>query len=202
MTKKAVFTLIFALVLILSPAFYASAVVDQTEAFYVADYAGVLSEDTAQRIIETNGYLEQSCGGAQIVVVTIEYLDTFQYTDEYAVHLFNQWGVGDDVPHIHRSSAEKGGNTRTDDFLRHLMSVSRGHRISFVWKPDALHPGVVKNQEGCPDGKNFFALHKRSSVSVVIETPYAGNNPTGFTREELLDWGKDVLTALRETLLS
>ena len=90
----------------------------------------------------------------------------------------------------------------TDDFFRHLMSVSRGHRISFVWKPEALHPGVVKNQEGCPDGKNFFALHKRSAISAVIETPYAGNNPDGYTRQELLDWGKDVLTALRETLAS
>ena len=74
----------------------AGAIVDKSEEFYVADYAGVLSSDTKQMIIDTNGYLEQNCGGAQIVVVTIDYLDTYQYSDEYANALFNEWGVGDD----------------------------------------------------------------------------------------------------------
>lgn len=96
MTKKAIFTITLVLMLVLAPAISASAVVDKSESFYVADYAGVLSEETEQMIIDTNGYLEQNCEGAQIVFVTIDYLDTFQYSDEYAVHLFNQWGVGDD----------------------------------------------------------------------------------------------------------
>lgn len=83
---------ILALSLLSLPAF---AVVDKSEDFYVADYASVLSEETKQVIIDTNGYLEQNCSGAQIVVVTIEYLDTYQYSDEYANYLFNSWGVGD-----------------------------------------------------------------------------------------------------------
>lgn len=80
---------ILALSLLSLPAF---AVVDKSEDFYVADYASVLSEETKQVIIDTNGYLEQNCSGAQIVVVTIEYLDTYQYSDEYANISFQQLG--------------------------------------------------------------------------------------------------------------
>jgi uncharacterized protein len=68
-------------------------VVPQSEEHYVADYAGVLAEATKEGIIRTNALLEEKTGG-QIVVVTVEYLDGM-YSDEYAVKLFNDWGVGD-----------------------------------------------------------------------------------------------------------
>ncbi len=81
----------FCLLLCLSPA--AFAVVGQSESFYAADYANVLSNDTEQMICNYNGALEQQCGGAQVVVVTVDYLDGM-YSDEYAYQLFNDWGVG------------------------------------------------------------------------------------------------------------
>lgn len=84
--------LIFALALIC--ALPAGAVVSQSEDYYVADYAGVLSPELERKIIESNIDLEQRCDGAQIVVVTVEYLDGM-YADEYAMKLFNDWGVGD-----------------------------------------------------------------------------------------------------------
>ncbi|MDR1217152.1 MAG: TPM domain-containing protein [Oscillospiraceae bacterium] len=75
----------------------ALAVVDASEDFYVADYAGVLKKDTIDNIIDSNSHetngLETLCNGAQIVVVTVEYLDGM-YSDEYAMTLFNDWGVG------------------------------------------------------------------------------------------------------------
>jgi uncharacterized protein len=61
----------------------ALAIVEPTEEFYVADYAGVLSDSTKENIVNYNGYLEQSMNGAQIVVVSVEYLDGM-YSDEYA----------------------------------------------------------------------------------------------------------------------
>lgn len=76
--------------LLISPA---QAVVSQSESFYVADYANVLSNATEEMIISYNGALEQQCQGAQIVVVTVDYLDGM-YSDEYAYKLFNDWGVG------------------------------------------------------------------------------------------------------------
>lgn len=75
-----------------SPAY---AVVDKSDSFYVADYSNVLSDDTKQMIINYNGALEQQCQGAQVVVVTVDYLDGM-YSDEYAYQLFNNWGVGSD----------------------------------------------------------------------------------------------------------
>lgn len=73
-----------------APAF---AVVDQSESFYAADYANVLSRSTEEMIVNYNGALEQQCQGAQIVVVTVDYLDGLS-TDAYAYQLFNSWGVG------------------------------------------------------------------------------------------------------------
>ena len=90
---KKILSFLFALCLCLSVSVSAFAVVDRSESFYVADYSNVLSNDTEQMIINYNGSLEQQCQGAQIVVVTVDYLDGM-YSDEYAYQLFNDWGVG------------------------------------------------------------------------------------------------------------
>lgn len=90
---KKFFTFLMALALVLSLGVSAYAVVDKSDSFYVADYANVLSADTEQRICDYNGALEQQCNGAQIVVVTVDYLDGM-YCDDYAYELFNNWGVG------------------------------------------------------------------------------------------------------------
>lgn len=73
-----------------------AAVVAKSADYYVADYAGVFSETLKEKIIDSNtgpNGLETLCDGAQIVVVTIQYLDGM-YADEYAMQLFNDWGVG------------------------------------------------------------------------------------------------------------
>ena len=90
---KKILTLILTLCLLLCLSPAALAVVDQSESFYVADYANVLSDATEQTVIERNALLEQYCHEAQIVVVTVDYLDGM-YSDEYAYQLFNDWGVG------------------------------------------------------------------------------------------------------------
>ena len=71
----------------------ALALVSPSAAFYVTDNAGVLSEVTRQDIISANIDLEEKCQGAQIIIVTVSYLDGIP-SDEYATRLFNDWGVG------------------------------------------------------------------------------------------------------------
>ena len=71
----------------------ALALVEQSEDFFVTDSAGVLSERTRNDIIDANIDLMQKGQGAQIVVVTIPYLDGM-FADEYAMRLMNNWGVG------------------------------------------------------------------------------------------------------------
>lgn len=85
--------ILLALTFLICTAFPVLAVVDQSEEFYVADYANVFTEDFEQRIVSLNGDLETYCSGAQLVVVTVNYLDGM-YSDEYAMKLFNNWGVG------------------------------------------------------------------------------------------------------------
>jgi uncharacterized membrane protein YgcG len=93
MMKRFAAVLLLFMTFILLAAVPARAVVAQSDDYYVADYAGVLSPSAEEDIIAYNGDLEYYCDGAQIVVVTIEYLDGM-YADEYALKLFNDWGVG------------------------------------------------------------------------------------------------------------
>ncbi len=91
---KRIAAILLAILAVSVAAFPALAVVEASDAFYVTDEAGVLSEETAQTICNYNGALETQCKGAQIVVVTVDYLDG-KYSDEYAQELFNSWHVGD-----------------------------------------------------------------------------------------------------------
>ncbi len=70
----------------------ALAVVQPTQEFYVADYAGVLSSSTESDILEKNNYLYNETG-AQIVVVTVDSADGLTL-EEYGYQLANEWGIG------------------------------------------------------------------------------------------------------------
>ena len=67
-------------------------VIGQSDSFYVADYADVITADTEQ-YIEKNADLEQLCGG-QIVVAAVDFLDGMDIED-YAYKLFSDWEIGD-----------------------------------------------------------------------------------------------------------
>lgn len=79
--------------LLLSMPCTALAVVDAPASIYVGDYADVLSEETEQYIIAENQKLAEATG-AQIVIVTVDFLDGMEIED-YAYTVFNQWGIGD-----------------------------------------------------------------------------------------------------------
>lgn len=93
MKTKRIISFIAALLLCAAMCTGAYALVSPSDEFYVTDSANVLSNETEQMIINYNGALEQQCSGAQIVVVTVDYLGGM-YCDEYAYQLFNDWGVG------------------------------------------------------------------------------------------------------------
>ena len=65
---------------------------DAPEPFYAADFANVLEQETEDYITEQNGVLENACG-AQIVVVTTDFLDGMDIED-YAYTIFNNWKIG------------------------------------------------------------------------------------------------------------
>ena len=72
----------------------AAAVVEPTEAFYVADYADVLSTNTEQYIVDKNQALFDSTGG-QIVAVAVDFMDGMDSAD-YAMGVVENWGgIGD-----------------------------------------------------------------------------------------------------------
>ncbi len=69
------------------------ALVNPTSAFYVNDYANVLSEETENYIIKMSSSLEEKTT-AQVVVVTVNDLEGSDI-DTYANHLFRHFGIGD-----------------------------------------------------------------------------------------------------------
>lgn len=84
--------LALALALCVLPLAAAPDVPDPTADFYVGDFANVLSDDLESYIVSQNQALSASTG-AQVVVVTVDFLDGYDISD-YAVTLFNEWGIG------------------------------------------------------------------------------------------------------------
>ncbi len=60
--------------------------------FYVNDYADVVDGDVEDAIIQYGNKLEEETG-AQIVLVTIDFTGG-ESLEEYALKLFNEWGIG------------------------------------------------------------------------------------------------------------
>lgn len=92
---RAALAVLLALVMCLVPvgALGAINVVEPTESFYVADYAGVIDADVQSYIVSHAAELCDQTG-AQIVVVTVNFIGE-NTIENYAYELFNKWGIGD-----------------------------------------------------------------------------------------------------------
>ena len=86
--------LVLLLALALGPASLAFDVVEPSASYYAADYANVLSQETEDYIVNCNNSLDAQTG-AQIVVVTVDYLGGTDI-EAYSTKLFNQWKIGDE----------------------------------------------------------------------------------------------------------
>lgn len=92
--KKNIAVLALAVILTLASASVVfAAIPEPSESFYVADYADVITNYTENIIIDKNADLEYYCDGAQIVVVTVDFLDGMNIED-YCYKLFNEWEIG------------------------------------------------------------------------------------------------------------
>ena len=91
--NKTFFTLIFILVFFAHASIVHAAVPEYTDAFYVNDFARVLSDETTRRILEMS---ENLCDltGAEFVVVTVDFSGG-QVMEDYAISIFNDWKLGD-----------------------------------------------------------------------------------------------------------
>ena len=94
---KRISTLVLAIAVgaaILCPAAFAAASLpDLPKDQCVVDDAGVLDPSVVQTITDLNAQLEQSCSGAQIGVLTVDYTGNYS-TEDYATQAFNAWGIG------------------------------------------------------------------------------------------------------------
>ena len=70
------------------------AIVEPTNDFYINDYAGILSQETEDYILQRSLALNEA-DGTQIVVVTVKNLEGMPL-EVYANRLFNDFGIGDE----------------------------------------------------------------------------------------------------------
>jgi uncharacterized protein len=68
------------------------AVMPESPQGWVSDFAGILSEDTTSQLTSLIDEVKRSTG-AEIAVVTVSSLDGMT-VEEYAVRLFEKWGIG------------------------------------------------------------------------------------------------------------
>ncbi len=92
--RKKHLSILCMLILILNITSYAAelALPRPTSDFYVYDESNILNKEAKEYIIKTNEELYKKTG-AQIVVVTIDSLENADI-NEYAVKLFEEWGIG------------------------------------------------------------------------------------------------------------
>lgn len=66
---------------------------EQTKEFYISDFAGVLSEETKNYVLNQSNALNEKTS-AQVVVATVNSLESASI-EEYGVELFRKWGIGE-----------------------------------------------------------------------------------------------------------
>ena len=81
-----------ALLGLLSPCI--AAIPEQSDAFYVCDNSNVISQSTEEYICSENYRLYDLDEGAEVVVVTVDFLDSYN-AEEYSYEIFNSWALGD-----------------------------------------------------------------------------------------------------------
>ena len=89
---KSLLALVLGLFLLAAPALAIQLEPGSGDSFYVQDTADVLSSETEALIVEYNEVLEAQCDSAQLVVVTVSYLD--EDTEVASLQLMDDWGVG------------------------------------------------------------------------------------------------------------
>ena len=173
------FAALLALLFMLAVPAAALTVPEPSELFYVADYAQVLENDTIDYIVEQNDLLYDQTG-AQIVVLTVDFLDGAEIED-YAYAVFNDWGIG---------SAEKNNGVllllaigeenywavQGKDLENSLSSGTLGDILY-----DYLEEDFAAGDYDAGVRKTFDALYSSleriyGTVSNNTTTPYPGGN--------------------------
>lgn len=150
---------------------------DPSDDLYVSDFANVIDNDVEQDIIDTNIKLEEK-NGVQIAVVTVDFLDGADIED-YAIDLFNQWGIG---------SAESDNGVLLllaigeDNYYclagSGLSNVLSGGRIKLLLN-EYLEPDFANGDYSEGISKTFHAIYeivKDTYGTPIIQNPVNNEN--------------------------
>lgn len=158
---------IFVLVLLLAVLFtlsgcdgmaeYSSCIPDAPDTFYVLDTAGVITPATRNHIISRNDALF-ALSGAQIVVVCVPTTEGMDIS-EYAVQLFNKWGIG---------SAEKNNGALL------LLSIQDDNYWALQGKglEEILSSGTLKQMINADLEPHFAAKEYDAGVMALFQSIY------------------------------
>lgn len=159
------------------------AVVAPTSSFYVNDYAGLLSDNTKQYIINVNTSLESQTG-AQVVVVTVPNLEGMSL-EEYATTLFRQFGIGNRTKNngvlLLLALEEREFRVEVGYGLEGALNDSKTGRIQDQY----IIPYLKHNKwdEGIKNGFDAIILEmcEEYNISVTSDKPVIVGNSQGIS---------------------
>lgn len=163
------------------------AIVSPTKEFFVNDYAGVLTEETKQYIMEANKELQQKTG-AQIVIVTVNSLEG-QALDEYSIELARTFRIGDANKDngvlLLCSTGERQFRIEVGDGLEGRLTDGKTGRIQDVY----IIPYLKNNNydEGIKNGFNAILQEVCNEYGVTVskqENPTQVQYKSNLTAEE------------------
>lgn len=107
---------------------------EQSDAYYVTDETGFLSQDTVDEISRVDETLEANYGGS-VVVAFIDYFGD-AYADEYTVALFNDWALSDRSMLLCVSPKEGRGGMTVGSELTDVFTVDdiNSYLDKYFWK--------------------------------------------------------------------
>lgn len=152
-----------------------------TSDFYVYDGADVLSSEVESLILSVNRNYEQTEEKPQVVVATVPSMDG-AYIEEYAVEMFEQWGIGD-------KDTDNGA----------LLLIAEDERQIRIEIGYGLEGAITDSYSGQILDANIEAL-KASDYNTAVEPIFtalatAVNDEFGLDHEQMIGYVPDIQAA-------
>ncbi len=122
--------------LLLAPLVHAAEVIPPAPRDHFNDYAGIVRADTARQLDAALTQLERDTSN-QIVVAIFPHLQSDSPVDDYAVRVFQAWGVG--------SKKNNNGALLLVFSQEHLIRIQTGYGLEGAL-PDALCKRIIANE--------------------------------------------------------
>lgn len=155
-----------------------------TQAFYVNDYADVITTEDRERMLDIGAYLAEQTG-AEVVAVTVNFLDGMKIED-YSYEVFNNWALGTEEDQngvlLLLSVGDREIHVTLGTDIEDKLPASVATSYIDQYAIPYLENGQTNYSPAMRDTYEALVNKVASLYGVTIPgQPYGGNNTTGDT---------------------